>query len=165
MPTTYEPIATTTLGSAAATITISSIPSTYTDLRVVVAGTSNPFGSVLMRLNNNGNSVYSQTDLTGNGSSVSSTRTTPAVTEFSINKATNFSLVPQVKFIDIFSYSGSTFKTLLLHEPGDINSTGSISFSALLFASTAAVNRIDVFSGNGTFSTGTILTVYGIKNA
>jgi hypothetical protein len=32
MAKTYEPIATTTLGSAAASITFSSIPATYTDL-------------------------------------------------------------------------------------------------------------------------------------
>jgi hypothetical protein len=36
MATTYEKIATTTLGTAAATFTFSSIPATYTDLRLVV---------------------------------------------------------------------------------------------------------------------------------
>jgi hypothetical protein len=36
MPATYEPIATTTLGTAAAFITFSSIPATYTDLRLVI---------------------------------------------------------------------------------------------------------------------------------
>jgi len=35
MPKTYEPIATTTLGSNQTTITFSSIPSTYTDLVIV----------------------------------------------------------------------------------------------------------------------------------
>ena len=37
MATTYEPIATTTLGSAAASITFSSIAGTYTDLRLVLS--------------------------------------------------------------------------------------------------------------------------------
>ena len=36
MPATYEPIASTTLGSAAATISFSSIPGTFTDLVVVL---------------------------------------------------------------------------------------------------------------------------------
>jgi hypothetical protein len=40
MPATYEPIATTTLGGAAATITFSSISSAYTDLRIVLVGTT-----------------------------------------------------------------------------------------------------------------------------
>ena len=40
MPATYEPIATTTLGSAATNITFSSIPATYTDLRLVLVARS-----------------------------------------------------------------------------------------------------------------------------
>jgi glycosyltransferase involved in cell wall biosynthesis len=43
MPATYEPIATTTLGSAAASITFSSIPATYTDLRLVIVGNLSSF--------------------------------------------------------------------------------------------------------------------------
>ena len=38
MAITYEPIATNTLGSAAASVTFSSISGTYTDLVVVVSG-------------------------------------------------------------------------------------------------------------------------------
>jgi hypothetical protein len=39
MPATYEPIATTTLGTAAATITFSSIPATYSDLMQIQEAT------------------------------------------------------------------------------------------------------------------------------
>ena len=38
MPTTYEPIATTTLGSAQSSVTFSAISGSYTDLVIVING-------------------------------------------------------------------------------------------------------------------------------
>ena len=61
MATTYEPIATNTLGSAAANITFSSIPATYTDLRVVVVAlTTNNNWNIELRLNSDSSTLYSQ---------------------------------------------------------------------------------------------------------
>ena len=53
MPVTYEPIATATLGTAANSYTFSSIPSTFTDLVLVVdviEATANNYG---IRINGN----------------------------------------------------------------------------------------------------------------
>jgi len=61
MPATYEPIATTTLGSAAATITFSSIPATYTDLVIVFAGTATANLNPLMSFNSDSGTNYSTT--------------------------------------------------------------------------------------------------------
>ena len=59
---TYEPIATQTLASAAATITFSSIAATYTDLRLIFA---KPIGgsSLLLRFNSDTATNYSWTYL------------------------------------------------------------------------------------------------------
>jgi len=74
MPSTYTPIATTTLGSAASSVTFSSISGAYTDLVLVGAGTlaSNLYLNV--KFNNDTGSNYSRTELYGDGSSAASYR-------------------------------------------------------------------------------------------
>ena len=77
MPATYEPIATNTLGSAAANVTFSSIPATYTDLVIVyqaLAATGNP--DMTAQFNGDTGSNYSATRLSGNGTAASSARYT-----------------------------------------------------------------------------------------
>ena len=62
MASTYEPIATTTLGSAASSITFSSIPATYTDLRLVLVHTpSASTGNAQMQFNSDTATNYSYT--------------------------------------------------------------------------------------------------------
>ena len=75
MATTYEAIQTTTLGSAAADITFSSIPATYTDLVLVYIGAtvSNNINYYL-RFNGDTGTNYSYTYLSGTGSAVGSGR-------------------------------------------------------------------------------------------
>jgi len=79
MPATYEPIATTTLGSAAATITFSTIAATYTDLRLTLVFTTSVGGAnVFFRFNGDTGTNYSYTSLEGSGSAASSSRNTGA---------------------------------------------------------------------------------------
>jgi len=77
---TYTPIATTTLGSTTASYTFSSIPSTYTDLVLVVIGeayfTSTNYINTGVQFNSDTGSNYAAHYLIGNGSSVSSGATT-----------------------------------------------------------------------------------------
>lgn len=75
MTATYESIETTTLGSAAANITFSSIPSTYTDLVVVYTlKAETASADIYMRFNSDSGSNYSNTILWGNGTSAGSNR-------------------------------------------------------------------------------------------
>jgi hypothetical protein len=72
---TYFPIATTTLGSSSASVTLSSIPSTYTDLLLVCNLTANTAPlNMGIRFNSDTSSLYSGTALGGNGSTAASTR-------------------------------------------------------------------------------------------
>jgi len=161
MPATYEPIATTTLGSAASTITFSSIPSTYTDLRIIIVFT----GAYLKMptINSNTSSVYSATFLFGSGSSATSIRyssSSPNSIDFVAGGSPNPALVQ----FDFFSYTGSTNKTFLIKEDGDQNGSGYINAMVGLYASYSAITSITLTS-QGNMGIGTIATLYGIKNA
>jgi hypothetical protein len=165
MPITYEPIATTTLGSSNANITFSSIPATYTDLRFVVTGTSlSSFETLLIRFNSDTGSNYSQIRLVASGSTVTSQRETDAT---SIRAALGSGFGPtEPSFIavNVFSYAGSTFKTALVEASCDRNGAGSVERAVGLWTNTAAITTILINNANQ-FNTGTTATLYGIKNA
>ena len=163
MPATYEPIATTTLGSAASSITFSSIASSWTDLRVVLVGTVAAAGGVAIRFNSDTSSNYSRTVLYGTGSVAGSARDT-SQTSFVIANINSSS--PSLVTCDVFSYAGSTFKTALGEGSDDRNGSGVVARAVGLYRSTSAITTITLIESNGAnFSTGTTATLYGIKNA
>jgi hypothetical protein len=167
MPTTYEPIATTTLGSAATTITFSSIPATYTDLKVVFVGNSTTGNYRLNgRVNGDTGTNYSATFLRGTGAAAQSAR----VSSQDMLYLTNNNIITtnlELSIIDIFSYAGSTFKTILCSNNSDQNGSGIVENSVNLWRSTSAITSFSLspeFS-TSTFNAGTTATLYGIKNA
>jgi hypothetical protein len=164
MATTYEKIATTTLGSAAADITFTSIPATYTDLRIVWLGTATGGGvDFYLRFNSDTGTNYSGTYLYGDGSSAGSQRVTSenaARLSFGLS-----STIPTTTQIDIFSYTGSTFKTLLSAFSNDFNGSGETRRSVHLWRSTSAVTSITLSPSSSTFASGTTATLYGILKA
>ena len=165
MPATYEPIATTTLGSAATTITFSSIPTTYTDLRLVLVATAVTNNSNLyFNCNNDSSSLYSYTSLTGNGTAAASSRETDQV-EFRTTMVGGISsTIPSMTTLDLFSYRGSTFKTALMEFTADYNGSGTTARYVGLYRSTSAITSVKISSIAG-LKTDTTATLYGIKNA
>jgi hypothetical protein len=164
MPATYEPIATTTLGSAAASITFGSVPATYTDLRIVLVALTSG-GTNRIRFNSDSGTNYSRTKITGDGSTATSTRSTSATgISFGAN-ANPVSTIPYLNTVDVFSYAGSTNKTVLWDQELDLNGGGEISKGVGLWSNTAAITAIELSNNVGNFLTGTTATLYGIKNA
>jgi len=162
-------IATTTLGSSAADFTLSSIPATYTDLRLVIVGKGNG-GEIYPEGYLNGvntGSLYSSTTLRGDGTSAASGRNSNR-NSFVLSAPpypdnTNFTFIT----IDIFSYAGSTFKTLLTTVSTDKNGTGGVRATVSLFRSTTALTSITINDGGAGFgwAAGTTATLYGILKA
>jgi hypothetical protein len=160
---TYEPIATTTLGSAQATVTFSSISGSYTDLVLVITGqisvTDDAYG---LRFNSDTGSNYSTTALYGNGSSALSFRSSND-TKIDIGRSGNDE---SNSIIQIMNYSNTTtYKTTIGrgNNPGDIVIT-----SANLWRSTSAINAIEISvfgAGGRTLSSGSTFTLYGISAA
>lgn len=167
MPATYEPIATTTLSSAGASISFSSIPATYTDLRftLVVNTTTTNSEGIRLTYNNDSGTNYSDTYLSGTGSSAVSGRDTNAsfiILHYSGTSTT----IPTFYFGDVFNYGGSTFKTALTGSSEDKNGSGNVTRNVGLWRSTAAITTLTLSNaGGGNFNAGTIATLYGIKNA
>jgi hypothetical protein len=157
MTVTYEKIATTTLGSATATITFSSISGTYTDLVLIASGTSTT-STICIRFNNDTGSNYSDTYMFGDGSSAGSGRHTSASRIFGSSVGSTVS----TNIFNIQNYSNTTtYKTCLIR--GSLTTSHTIAFAGL-WRSTSAITRIDLFNNNsGDFDTGFTATLYGIK--
>jgi hypothetical protein len=171
MPTTYEPIATTTLSSSATTITLSSIPSGYTDLRMVafiklVGGPSGGVANEYFTFNGDTASNYSDTNMRGDGSS-------PVSYRLSNGTYIQLGLLPSsgggtaagtfgTGIFHIQNYSNlKVFKTVLSRT----NSTSSVvEASAGLWRSTAIITSITYF-GDGNILANSTFTIYGIKAA
>jgi len=163
MATTYEPIATTTLGSSTTSITFSSITGTYTDLKLVFSG-SGSGGNLTLTFNGTGGTSYSSTMLAGYGAAYSS-RTSNAAFIYSMETELNSS-IPKLTEIDILSYAGSTNKTFLIASSEEFSTDGAVIRRVGMFRSTAAINSITLQVGGGnTIATGATASIYGILKA
>ena len=161
MPATYEPIATTTLGSAASSTTFSSIAATYTDLVLVIAPIGSGDAQVNLRFNSDTASNYSYTILAGNGTSAISDRasTTFIGTDYYFSVTTAGGVIQA----NIMNYSNTTtFKTALMRAGNAGKGTNA---NVGLWRNTAAINSITITATNNTFATGSVFTLYGIKAA
>jgi hypothetical protein len=163
MPSTYEPIQSYTLGSAASTITFSSIPATYTDLRIVWVGTETAANQPYYRFNGDTGTNYSQIELRGNGTSATAARASNDIAIFALN---NYSTtIPALGTLDVFSYAGSTLKSCLYTTSLDQNGSGYVTSCVALWRSTSAITSLVIGDLGTTLKAGTTATLYGIKNA
>ena len=163
MPSTYEPIATTTLGSSASSITFSSISSAYTDLRAVIVTTATTNPGLYFQINST-TTGYSQTTLYGNGTSAASTNNTSGNRIYLTLAGNTYTSTPSMYTVDIFNYAGSTYKTMLTTSTADNNGSGTVQRDVGLWQNTAAINTLYFYVG-GTFNPGTTITLYGILKA
>lgn len=160
MPTTYDSIATTTLGSAASSYTFSSIPSSYTNL-VLTANGSTVGGTENFRLrfNSDTGTNYLQIRYIGDGTTASmetqASQTGAAVADWGSDRCSLFVTIP--------GYSGTNFFKTMLSRFGAENYVG---MYASTWRSTAAINSITIYKNSGAnITAGTTFTLYGILSA
>jgi hypothetical protein len=167
MPATYEPIATTTLGSAASDITFTSIPATFTDLRVIMVSTTSNTTGLNCQVNGDTGANYSVTAIFGDGTSASSTQLGGATRFYltGLGAGNTSTTIPNFSELNFFSYAGSTFKTMLYTDSLDKNGSGEVFKSVNLWRSTSAITSLKLYPTAGTLNIGTTATLYGIKNA
>lgn len=170
MPATYEPIATTTLGSAANAITLSSIPSTYTDLRIVISNVvASTQDTIRFRVNGDTGTNYSNTSLGGDGTNTASVSNVNAtsIRGVYLGAIGISTTTPAMLTVDIFSYAGSTYKTMLITSQTDKNGSTPAAVETFvgLWRSTAAINSFTTFLNAQNIVAGATVTIYGIKAA
>lgn len=170
MAYTYEAIATNTLSSPAASFNFTSIPSTYTDLILVIryAGANNDQNS-LLRFNGDSGSNYSRTFILGGSAGSGSGR---GSNQTFIQMVTNYGAGTSLNsgnqhIIQIMNYANTTTYKTMLDRTNAQNDSGSGEVMGLvgLWRSTSAVNQITYSQGSGNLITGSTATLYGIKAA
>jgi len=154
---TYTPIATTTLGSAAASYTFSSIPSTYTDL-VLIINPNSYVENMNYQFNGDTATNYSNTFLFGDGSTTYSTRGSNR-TSISGTVSGGWEIVRY----NIMNYSNTTTYKSVLNRMDDAASY--VGTNVGLWRSTAAINSIKINAGTGNLPSGLMATLYGIAAA
>jgi hypothetical protein len=161
MASTYEKIATTTLGSAAADITFSSISSAYTDLVLIYDVTQSATSGITGLINSDTGSNYSYTQVYGTGSSALS-NTGTSQTQLSVGYSDS-TTVRSIGILNFMNYSNTTtHKTVLVRNSSNFLTSAQVN----LWRNTAAINAITLKLTVGVnFSTGSNFTLYGIKAA
>jgi hypothetical protein len=171
MPNTYTLISSNVLTSSAASVTFSSIPSTYTDLVLKISargdGATN-FENCTLRFNGDTAANYSMTWMTGDGATATSTRS------IATNEA-------WLRYVDAASATASTFGSVEVYLPNYTSSnkkpfssiaaqennttTAYINATALCWQLTNAITSILIDLDGGSFVSGSSFYLYGIKNS
>lgn len=168
MAATYDPIATQTLSTAASTVTFSSIPSTYTDLVLVInaRGTTAAISTSVYFTTNITGSNYSSIWLVGNGSAAASSRYSNSGQGYLgyISAASNNASSRGNIIAHFMNYSNTaTNKTVLSR--GDVAEAESAVYVNLI-RGTSALSTITVGEGGGNnFVAGSTFNLYGIAAA
>ena len=161
-------ISTVTVGAGgASSITFSSIPSTATDLLVVLsARSSDTTTSCRIQFNGDTASNYNYLNLVGNGSTVTS-QTTTTITFFSTVNGITPSGATASTFgnlsIYIPNYASSDAKTISQDSVDENNAASAVAMiQAGFWNNTAAITSINLFKSLGTFVQYSSASLYGI---
>lgn len=158
---TYTPIATQTLGSATSSVSFNSIPSTYTDLIMIIDGSVSSNCGIQLRFNSDSGSNYSFTRITGDGSSASSDRSSNATF---MELGYYVSTTRNINILNIMNYSNTTtYKSVLNRANAQTVNIGAQAYIEM-WRSTSAINSITI-NASGNLVSGSVLTLYGIAAA
>jgi hypothetical protein len=176
MANTYVALAKTVLTTTQATVTFSSIPSSYTDLIVLISartdGSSASYGRDLKLTVNSSSSGYSYTILYGRPNSAGSFRSS-STTDLDIGWGTTPTpgqTANTFGSIEIYipNYVGSTNKAISIIGLSESNNATDAAIGAVagLWSNTSAITSITIDDYDSTnFVSGSRFDLYGIKNS
>lgn len=168
MANTYTAIATVTVtGATAATIGFTSIPATYTDLKLVCStrddrgGTQNGTNISL----NGSTSNFTHKGIQGDGSATLASFSIPRFTNYN-NASTSTTNAFANNEIYFANYAWSNYKSFSSESAEETNATTAyILIGAHLWSDTAAITSITLTPDTANFVQYSTATLYGIKNS
>jgi hypothetical protein len=168
--TSYESIATVTLGSAASTITFSSIPSTYKHLQIRGIGraaNSVTDENLVIQLNSDTAANYSLHNLYGTGAATGANAgANTNVSYFArVTGASSNASTYGVAVADILDYADTNkYKTIRSLSGHDQNGSGYISLFSGNWRSTSAITTVTIKNdAAANIAAGSTFALYGIK--
>ena len=167
MATTYEAIATVTVGSGgAANIDFTSIPGTYTDLVVKLSlrQDSSALNYAVMRFNN-ATTNFTYISIEGTGSAAASFNGSTGTYGFPTPSSATASTFSNAE-VYIPNYAGSSNKSFSVDTVTENNGTAAYAdLIAGLRSNTDVIDRITFYTAGGSFVQYSTATLYGIKNS
>jgi hypothetical protein len=167
-PNSYESIATVLVGSGgSATISFSSIPSTYKHLQVrgllrTSAGTNN--WDLRIRMNSDTGSNYTHHSIRGDGANASAEGNASQVYMWLNRAAPSDANVFGGVVIDFLDYTNTNKYTTMRGLSGqDRNGAGQITLNSGVWMNTTAVNTLAFTLASGDFTQHSQFALYGIK--
>jgi len=163
---TYTPIATQTTSSSVASVTFSSIPSTYTDLVLIsnVYKTGGSGQSGVFQVNGDTGTNYSFTYINGNGTSATSGRVSSNTYGcFDLWGQSMSDTTFEEHALNFMNYSNTTTYKTILYRGNAVNK--GVEQGVNLWRSTAAITSVVLYLQAGSFVTGSTFTLYGIAAA
>lgn len=164
-----------TLGTASASISFTSIPITYNNLKLIICARGDTAAiatTVALTVNGDSSTKYSYTSLKGDSSAgTASSRATAATSDVSINIPASTAAALDFGTIEIFfpSYLSTSSKPFF-----DINTTENNSVSAgsafitttaHLYTGSLGINSITLVPSAGNFVANSTFRLYGISNS
>ena len=166
MPTgTYEKITSLTTTSSVATVSITSIPQTYTHLVAIVEANTNSGSYIYLAFNGttSASSEYSYSHMFGDGSGIGVTASGENQYRTYVNNVGSAIGERSFSIIDTFDYTATNkFKPFLVRSNDQLYSR--CYYESNRWSNTSAITSI-VFSNlsTNTFNSGSKFTLYGIK--
>lgn len=165
---TYEPIETVTLGSTQSEVTFSTISSDYAHLVIhaqPIGSTPNYTG---IRFNGDSGNNYSRIVVSINGlTSGTDIRSNRSMLELDYFETIGTS-IQYGTIIDICGANSTAFYKSAIARPfadGSGGSSGGAAFATGTWRNTAAISSVTVVPSSGSWASGSIFTLFGIKAA
>jgi len=157
---TYDLLASTTLATAASSVTFSSIDQSYGDLIIIVNSLGSTTLEARIRLNSDSGSNYNFARMSGNGSSGTSAELA-SQTSGSLSVIADATTGEAILLkLELQDYTATDKHKSMLARANQ-SATGSEA-TALRWASTAAVTAIEILTSTGNWAIGGTFNLYGV---